>query len=137
MNKRLQEALMNSVNYAPRYTDNQHYQEYFKDGDWVVLGYNTHDYAYGLNEDKKQDELEYVWVVKIQIKTEDFKVIEHDPIYLVLYDRLDGGLNPKLLKDTFSYEASQSSAQRWYRPLTSIEKWLLFDKLMRKEINEI
>lgn len=135
MNKRLQEALMKSVNDAPRYTDNQYFQEHFKLGDWVVLGYNTHDYAYGLNEDKKQDELEYVWVVKIQIKTEDFKVIEHDPIYLVLFDKLDGGLNPKLLKD--SIDASQSSAQRWFRPLTSIEKWFLFEKLMRKEIEKI
>ena len=135
MNKRLQEALMKSLNKTPRYTDNQYYQEHFKDGDWIVLGYSTHDYAYGLNEDEKQNELEYVWIVKIQIKTEDFKVIEHDPIYLVLFDRIDGGLNPKLCKD--SYEASQSSAQRWFRPLTSIEKWLLFGKLMRKEIKEI
>lgn len=135
MNKKLQEALLKSINDTPRYTDNQYYQEYFKNGDWIVLGYNVHDYVYGLNEDNKLDDLEYVWVVKIQIQTEDFKVIEHDPIYLVLFDRIDGGLNPKLFKD--SYEATQSSAQRWFRPLTSIERWLLFEKLMRKEIEEI
>lgn len=135
MNKRLQEALMKSVNDTPRYKDNQYYQEHFKDGDWIVLGYNVHDYVYGLNEDNKLDDLEYVWVVKIQMKVEDFRVIEHDPIYLVLFDKINGGLNPKLLKDDI--DASQSSAQRWFRPLTSIERWFLFEKLMRKEIEKI
>lgn len=136
MNDRLQKALMKSINDTPRYTDNQYYQEHFKDGDWIVLGYMVHDYVYrSQNESNKQDELEYVWAVKIQTKLEDFRVIEHDPIYLALFDRLDGGFNPKLLKD--SLNTSESSAQRWFRPLTSMEKWLLFDKLIRKEIQNL